>query len=58
LICFVNRNAASSEWFREYNALCLACNDRDFQALHLTKMLAAQKDPVPLEEAGFPVAQL
>lgn len=57
-IADIRRNALQVDWFREYNALCLACNDRDFQELHLKKMLAAKKDPVALEEADFPIAQL
>jgi len=57
-IAEIRANALKVDWFREYNALCLACNDRDFQALHLTKMFAAKKDPVPLEEAGFSVPPL
>jgi len=57
-IAEIRQNALKVEWFREYNALCLACNDRDFQELHLSKMFAAKTDPVPLEEAGFPVSQL
>jgi len=57
-IAEMRQNALKVDWFRAYNALCLACNDRDFQKLHLTKMFEAQNDPVPLEDAGFPISQL
>jgi MoaA/NifB/PqqE/SkfB family radical SAM enzyme len=57
-IAEIRAHALGIDWFREYNALCLACNDRDFQALHLRKMIAAGKDPVPLDEAGFTVPPL
>lgn len=57
-IAEIRENALKVDWFREYNAVCLACNDRDFQELHLKKMFGAQRDPVPLEEAGFSVRQL
>jgi MoaA/NifB/PqqE/SkfB family radical SAM enzyme len=57
-IADIRRNALQVEWFAEYNALCLACNDRDFQEQHLRQCFAAPKDPVPLEDAGFSVPQL
>jgi hypothetical protein len=57
-IADIRRHALAVDWFREYNALCLACNDRDFQARHLRRMFEARRDPVPLEDAGFPIKAL
>jgi MoaA/NifB/PqqE/SkfB family radical SAM enzyme len=54
-IAEIRRNALRHDWFREYNALCLAANDHDFHRAHLRKMFATPRDPVPLEAAGFRV---
>jgi len=41
------------DWFREYNSLCLAANDREFQAKHLSRVRAAKEEPISMREAGF-----
>lgn len=54
----IRQRALKVDWFREYNALCLAANDREFQVLHMKKLDVSRKEPVPLEKAGFAVPQL
>lgn len=49
----IRRNAMRIDWFREYNGLCLAANDRVFQARHLSKIYTADHEPISMREAGF-----
>lgn len=51
----IRRTAMRIDWFRDYNGLCLAANDREFQARHLSKIYTAGHEPITMREAGFDV---
>ena len=49
----IRERAMRVDWFREYNSLCLAANDPDFREKHMSRVFAADQEPIPFDDAGF-----
>ncbi len=49
----IQARAMRLSWFREYNGRCLAAADREFIDKHLSRVFAADHEPITLREAGF-----
>jgi MoaA/NifB/PqqE/SkfB family radical SAM enzyme len=49
----IRQRALAVPWFQGYNGRCLAATDPDFLSQHFTKIVAAPKEPITLEEAGL-----
>jgi MoaA/NifB/PqqE/SkfB family radical SAM enzyme len=49
----IRARALRIDWFREYNGRCLAATDPEFRERHMTKIFAADREPIDLREAGF-----
>lgn len=53
----IRDTALKIDWFSKYNSLCLAANNREFREKHMTKIFAANKEPISMKEAGFDVEE-
>lgn len=51
----IRERALKIPWFGNYNPLCLAANDRQFQKDHLSRIFEAKHEPISIKEAGFDI---
>lgn len=49
----IRKDTMKITWFRRYNPLCLAANDKEFRSQHMSKIFVSNKGPISLDEAGF-----
>jgi len=53
----IREKALQIVWFKEYKTLCLAANNREFREKHMSKIFAADQEPISMKAAGFDVEE-